>query len=67
MRRVLLEEFLNLLRIGTSRVVDEYSSGSYRQSFRRRNKSKSSDPSPRKAPHPQATPHQENIGKYGTL
>lgn len=59
-----MDEYYNLLRIGTSRIVEEYSgnSGSYRNSFRRRHKSKSStEPSPRKL-QAQASPHQENIG-----
>ena len=47
-RRVLLDEFIKLLQTGTTRSVDEYYHGSYRSSYRRRAKSGSNEPSPRK-------------------
>jgi len=61
-RRVLLDEFIKLLQTGTTRSVDEYYHGSYRSSYRRRAKSGSNEPSPRKIPN--ASSHSDSINAY---
>lgn len=66
-RRVLLDEFIKLLQNGTSRSTDEYFQGSYpRNSYRRRAKSGSNEPSPRKIPNPPSNPDSMNALQHGS-